>query len=37
MTGCDADIDWGSNKQDVDNADDDVGFRKVMAMNCPLR
>ena len=28
MTGCDADIDWGSNKQDVDNEDDDVGLQE---------
>ena len=27
MTSCDADIDWGSNKEDVDDEDDDVGLQ----------
>jgi len=28
MTSCDADIDWGSNKEDVDDEDDDVGLQE---------
>ena len=28
MTGCDTDIDWGSNKEDVDDEDDDVGLQE---------
>ena len=28
MTGCDADIDWGSNKEDVDNENGDVGLQE---------
>ena len=28
MTGCDADIDWDSNKEDVDDEDDGVGLQE---------